>query len=105
MVTSSGRSRTRWRSPGSRFVRRRWSGSRPGGSSSGLPLPMRWGLAVAIRKEGGLFPGAKLERVAQPDYRGFEQRLRLRRDGLSDSDRVVLIDDWCERGSQALAAK
>jgi len=60
---------------------------------------------VAIRKEGGLFPGTKLERIAQPDYRGLEHRLRLRRDGLSDSDRVVLIDDWCERGSQALAAK
>ena len=60
---------------------------------------------VAVRKEGGLFPGPKVERIALPDYRGLEHRLRLRRDGLSDSDRVVLIDDWCEKGSQALAAK
>ena len=35
----------------------------------------------------------------------MEHRLRLRRKGLSASDRVVLIDDWCEKGSQALAAK
>jgi len=60
---------------------------------------------VAVRKEGGLFPGSKVERIALPDYRGLEHRLRVRRDGLSDSDRVVLIDDWCEEGSQALAAK
>src|SRR3989442_2264153 len=60
---------------------------------------------VAIRKEGGLLPGAKVERLTQPDYRGRTNRLRMRREGISDSDRVVLIDDWCEKGSQALAAK
>jgi adenine phosphoribosyltransferase len=60
---------------------------------------------IAIRKEEGLFPGPKLMRRARPDYRGRENVLRLQREALSDEDRVLLVDDWAERGSQALAAK
>jgi adenine phosphoribosyltransferase len=59
---------------------------------------------VAIRKEGPLFAGSKVESVGARDYRGREHRLRLRRDSLEPSDRVVLIDDWCETGSQATTA-
>ncbi len=60
---------------------------------------------AAIRKEDGLFPGAKVERRAEADYRENEQVLRLQRAAVVPSDRVVLVDDWAERGSQALAAR
>ena len=60
---------------------------------------------VAIRKEAGLFPGPKVSRRAEADYRGNEQLLRLQRAALASGDRVLLVDDWAERGSQALAAR
>ena len=60
---------------------------------------------VAIRKAGGLLPGAKVERRTAPDYRGLENVLRLQRAAVSTVDRVLLVDDWVEVGSQALAAK
>lgn len=64
------------------------------------------GLAfVPIRKEGGLFPGDKDTARAAADYRGREHLLRLQRDALDDADRVLLVDDWAELGSQALAAR
>ena len=60
---------------------------------------------VAIRKEAGLFPGEKLTVRAAADYRGIEHNLRLQRASLAPDDRVVLVDDWAEQGSQALAAR
>ena len=60
---------------------------------------------VAIRKEGGLFPGEKAIRVAEADYRGNRAVLQLQRASLSEFDRVVLVDDWSEVGSQAYAAR
>ena len=60
---------------------------------------------VPIRKEPGLFPGRKLTVRAAADYRGHEHLLRLQRDALDSEDRLVLVDDWAELGSQALAAK
>jgi adenine phosphoribosyltransferase len=60
---------------------------------------------VAIRKPGGLFPGEKLERVTPPDYRNEQLQLRLQRESLMGGDRVLIVDDWFETGSQALAAK
>jgi adenine phosphoribosyltransferase len=59
---------------------------------------------VAIRKEAGLLPGPKAAVQAGPDYRGERHRLRMQRI-LDPADRVLLMDDWAERGSQALAAK
>jgi adenine phosphoribosyltransferase len=59
---------------------------------------------VAIRKSGSLFAGAKVEATAEPDYRGVRHRLRLRRESIVRGDRVMLVDDWCEVGAQALAA-
>jgi adenine phosphoribosyltransferase len=59
---------------------------------------------VAIRKEGSLFAGSKVESVTGQDYRGRGQRLRLRRESLKPGDLVVLVDDWCETGAQASAA-
>jgi adenine phosphoribosyltransferase len=60
---------------------------------------------VALRKEQGLFPGPKLTRRTASDYRGNESVLRLQRRALGAGDRVLLVDDWAERGSQARAAR
>ena len=60
---------------------------------------------VAIRKNGtGLLPGPKVTATADEDYRGNRHELRMQ-SVLTASDRVLLVDDWAERGSQALAAR
>lgn len=58
---------------------------------------------VGVRKGGGLFPGEKLEIVTEADYRGERHRLRLQASAIGPDDRVVMVDDWCETGAQALA--
>jgi adenine phosphoribosyltransferase len=60
---------------------------------------------VPIRKEAGLLPGPKVTGRAAADYRGIEHLLRLQQQSLSDRDRVLLVDDWAEIGSQAIAAR
>ncbi|GAA4691157.1 phosphoribosyltransferase family protein [Streptomyces youssoufiensis] len=60
---------------------------------------------VAIRKDGGLFPGDKVVRESEPDYRGLRHRLRLQRSSLGAADRVLMVDDWLETGSQARAVR
>jgi adenine phosphoribosyltransferase len=69
-----------------------------------VALDLRAGF-VAIRKEGGIFPGKKLTRDTPPDYRQQSTRLRLQRDSVTSNDLVLLVDDWFETGSQALTAK
>ena len=60
---------------------------------------------VAIRKEGGLFPGQKVERRTPPDYRSRELVLRIQRESVGPKDRVILVDDWLETGRQAATAR
>ncbi|WP_237774640.1 phosphoribosyltransferase family protein [Actinosynnema sp. ALI-1.44] len=60
---------------------------------------------TAIRKRGALFPGPKVRHVTAADYRGNETELLLQRDSLGPGDRVLLVDDWIETGSQAAAAQ
>ena len=60
---------------------------------------------VPIRKGGGIFPGPKAVADTAPDYRGGQQSLRLQRAALDASDRVLLVDDWLETGSQAAGAR
>lgn len=60
---------------------------------------------VPIRKDGSMFPGEVVETTAEPDYRDRTQTLRLRRDLIRPDDRVLLVDDWIEVGSQARAAR
>jgi adenine phosphoribosyltransferase len=60
---------------------------------------------VPIRKPGGLFPGSKLSRVAGKDYRGNRTELRLQRRSIEPGDRLFLVDDWFQTGSQAVATK
>ena len=59
---------------------------------------------VAVRKAGGLLPGATVTADAEEDYRGLRHRLRMQ-GVLAPRDRVLLVDDWAERGSQARAAR
>ena len=59
---------------------------------------------VAIRKEHGLYPGAKLTAATGTDYQGRHHELRLQRAACGPGDRVALVDDWFETGSQALEA-
>lgn len=60
---------------------------------------------VAIRKEHGLFPGEKITCRTEPDYRGNRHVLRMQRSSLVPGDRVLLVDDWIETGSQALGVR
>ena len=60
---------------------------------------------VPVRKHAGHFPGAKITRLTAPDYRGLRHELRLQRASLTAGDRVLMVDDWIETGSQAAAAK
>jgi adenine phosphoribosyltransferase len=59
---------------------------------------------VPIRKGAGLFPGPKAAVRAAADYRGNQHTLRLQRSAIRPGDRVLLVDDWIETGSQANAA-
>ena len=60
---------------------------------------------VAVRKRGGLFPGPKLEVEAEHDYREHRHVLQIQTRSLTTGDRVLLVDDWVERGSQATATR
>jgi adenine phosphoribosyltransferase len=40
-----------------------------------------------------------------PDYRGNRRTLSARQDLFSPGQRVVMVDDWIETGSQAIAAE
>jgi adenine phosphoribosyltransferase len=56
---------------------------------------------VAVRKSEGLLPGDKVTVETATDYRGQQHTLRMQAAVLGPSDRVLLVDDWAERGSQA----
>ncbi|MGW7271889.1 phosphoribosyltransferase family protein [Streptomyces sp. NPDC054864] len=60
---------------------------------------------VAVRKGEGLLPGDKVERRTDPDYRRILHTLRLQRSALGPADRVLLVDDWIETGSQAATVR
>lgn len=60
---------------------------------------------VAIRKSGALFPGAKLRATIEPDYRARSHELVMQRNSVTSADRILLVDDWVETGSQARAVQ
>lgn len=60
---------------------------------------------VPVRKGEGVFPGDKVARQSSPDYRRLRHTLRLQRSSLGSGDRVLLVDDWIETGSQAAAVR
>jgi adenine/guanine phosphoribosyltransferase-like PRPP-binding protein len=59
---------------------------------------------TAVRKEGALFPGAKTYVETAADYRGNTRALSMQKT-LTRSDVVLFVDDWAQRGAQALAVK
>jgi adenine phosphoribosyltransferase len=56
---------------------------------------------VAMRKRDALFPGLKYEIETESDYRGRRHVLQIRQDSITAGERVLFVDDWIERGSQA----
>lgn len=60
---------------------------------------------VPIRKRGAIHPGEKATVRAAVDWRGNEPELVLQRRAVAAGDPVLLVDDWIETGSQALAAR
>ena len=60
---------------------------------------------VPIRKCGAIHPGPKVTARAAVDWRGNEPELALQRAAVSAKDRVLVVDDWIETGSQAFAAR
>jgi adenine phosphoribosyltransferase len=60
---------------------------------------------VAIRKQGNLFPGPKHEITTRSDYRNKSHVLQIQQRSVRPDDRLLLVDDWIERGSQASAAR
>lgn len=60
---------------------------------------------VAVRKTDELLPGATSTQLSEPDYRGNRHQLRIQNDAVQSTDRLVLIDDWIEVGSQASAVQ
>jgi adenine phosphoribosyltransferase len=72
----------------------------------GTAVALRLGVGfVPVRKEGAIHPGPTAEIRSDPDWRGRHQRLRMQRAGLGAADRVAVVDDWAETGSQARAAR
>ena len=60
---------------------------------------------LGVRKQGGALPGPPTEARTSPDYRGRRLTLVMQSDLLGGDDQVLLVDDWIETGSQALAAR
>jgi len=65
---------------------------------------LRVGFA-AIRKSDGLYPGETFTAFTASDYRGRRHTFRLQRAAVRADERVGLVDDWFETGSQGLIAR
>jgi adenine phosphoribosyltransferase len=72
----------------------------------GAGVALRLGAGfVPIRKPDSVHPGPKAVQLSEPDWRGRRVAYELQRAAVTDGDRVLLVDDWAETGSQALAAR
>jgi len=60
---------------------------------------------VGIRKPGAVLTGEKAEARFERDWRGHDGVLRLQRHVVAADDGVLVVDDWAETGSKALAAR
>jgi adenine phosphoribosyltransferase len=56
---------------------------------------------VLARKPGSVHPDAENEIAAAPDWRGRHIEVRISRRAVAPGDRLLLVDDWIETGSQA----
>ena len=71
---------------------------------AGVAARLRVGF-VGIRKGDGLYPGETLTAFTSADYRGRRHTFRLQRAALQAGERVGLVDDWFETGSQGVIAR
>lgn len=60
---------------------------------------------VAVRKRGAIHPGQKVRVRTDPDWQGNVNELEVLRATLEPQDRVLIVDDWAETGSQATATR
>jgi adenine phosphoribosyltransferase len=60
---------------------------------------------AAIRKSDGLYPGEIVTALTASDYRGRQHTFRLQLAAVEPGERVGLVDDWFETGSQGLIAR
>jgi adenine phosphoribosyltransferase len=60
---------------------------------------------VGVRKQGAVLPGPRSEALTDADYRGRRLTVAMETGLLIERDHVLLVDDWIETGSQALAAR
>jgi adenine phosphoribosyltransferase len=60
---------------------------------------------VAIRKADGLYPGETFMAHTESDYRGRRHTFRLQCAAVEAGERVGLVDDWFETGSQGRIAR
>jgi adenine phosphoribosyltransferase len=56
---------------------------------------------VLARKPGSIHPASASEAATTPDWRGRTPTIRISRAALGPGDRMLLVDDWIETGSQA----
>jgi adenine phosphoribosyltransferase len=71
----------------------------------GAPVAHALGLGFhTMRKHDGLFAGSTDFAESIPDYRDRTYTVRTRAH-FGPGDRIVMIDDWVERGSQARAVR
>jgi len=56
---------------------------------------------ILARKSGSVHPGAATELATEPDWRGRLTEVRISRGAVAAGDRLLLVDDWVETGSQA----
>jgi adenine phosphoribosyltransferase len=56
---------------------------------------------VLARKPGAIHPDAHSLLAATPDWRGRHVEVQISRRAIHEGDRLLLVDDWVETGSQA----
>ena len=59
---------------------------------------------VLARKTGSIHPGPRVTTTSEPDWRGRQISFEISK-VLGPTDRVLLVDDWIETGSQADAVR
>lgn len=60
---------------------------------------------VGVRKQSGVLPGPRSEALTDADHRGRRLTVAVQTGSLAEGDHALLVDDWIETGSQALAAR
>jgi len=56
---------------------------------------------ILARKPGSVHPASEIEIGETPDWRGRQVELRISPKALKPGERLLLVDDWVETGSQA----